>query len=262
MQIWRCAIKVDCSAGFWLVTWPIFPPAPEAEMVHQGWIQNIMSAVDTEWALAAYMLDTLFHQAIHFAYIVRVARKMGDYLMATKTLEEVRKLQVRMDQWRERPIIQLAHEKEAEAQSLDTSAVEPFLLYPPIIILDPFYATLLNAWRALQIYITLILDPTIGHSTCPDRLAYAINICRTLASLGIDKEYTHPTKIRIIFLAQVAFGGQRKNAESMWLSGRLSALADKFPVGRKAFEVYAGLCNVEGDFWEELEKARDILYRS
>ena len=87
------------------------------------------------------------------------------------------------------------------------SAGEPFLDYEPLRIHNPFYCNLRNAWRALNIYTSLILDPRIGPvGASGTRFGHAVEICRTLAALGRwDTSYCEFGKLWVILLAGKKF---------------------------------------------------------
>jgi hypothetical protein len=64
-----------------------------------------------------------------------------------------------------------------------------------------------------------------------------------------------------VFLAGVTFGGVRRNErEARWLLEKMEAITKMFPLMRDATDAYQKLWNVEGDFWDEMDKIQKILY--
>lgn len=138
------------------------------------------------------------------------------------------------EQWRQKKVVKEADEMEQRHQSmqpfktsvnpnflLGISAIFPtnppslstveessmqFLDYPSICLTNLFYANLLNHWRSIQICISLIAQPVWG-STYPGRLECAIDICRTHAALGKERNFLTTGKIWGLHLAGAVFGG-------------------------------------------------------
>jgi hypothetical protein len=115
--------------------------------------------------------------------------------------------------------------------------------------------------HAVSIYISLIAHPEIGPSPDPQRYASAAVICRTLASLGEDRSNTASSKIWIMFLAGAGFGGRRRSLlETEFLASRLVEILKIFPLMRNAVVEYQRLWEVEGDFWDVMDKIQEQLY--
>jgi hypothetical protein len=199
MQIWRCAIRLDWSVSVFLVYMPIFPIISASEELHRPWIAATASPGTTEWVLAAFALDNLIHKACTSAVHVRNIRKQKSDTQEVdqKVWSVVGHLKAESRQWRDRPAIQIAEMAEISAQQTLPSfapRVGTFLHYPPLQILNPTYADILNAWRGLQIYISLISDPSIGaHHRVSDMQSISvarghrwemINLIASLASSG------------------------------------------------------------------------------
>jgi hypothetical protein len=138
------------------------------------------------------------------------------------------------EQWRQRKFIKEADEMERRdqpVQPFETSANPNFLLgismifptnppslsnvedssmqfldYPSVHLTNLFYANLLNHWRSIQICISLIAQPIWG-TTYPGRLECAIDICRTHAALGKERNFLTTGKIWGLHLAGIVFGG-------------------------------------------------------
>jgi Fungal specific transcription factor domain len=268
MQVWRFAIRLDFSASFYTVQPPVFPPIPAAEELHRRWILMAASSHQTaEWALAAFGVDNLIHRACHFAAQIREMRRASNSPeVEHQILPIVSLLQAEIQAWRRRPIIERAELIEQSAQNyvdernLSSHSSQPFLHYPPLKIVNTFYCNLLNAWRALSIYVSFILDPNIGSATNPHRFDTAVEICRTLAALGEDKSNTASSKIWTLFPTGAAFGGQsRSPREAEFISMKMNEIAMMFPIMKEKIGVYDKLFGTQGDFWEELENTRGVL---
>ena len=263
MHIWRVSIKIDWTASLYLVEPPILPPIPASEEFHRQWITKSAFGTDADWALTAFSLDNLIHKACHFAAQVRSIRLSNYSLEVEKRVTSlVAILEKGIKEWDCRPLIQKAEQEEAAAQLLGNPG-DAFLDYEPLCISNPFYCNLRNAWRALSIYTSLILNPRIGPWP-RQRFRHAVEICRTLTALGPgDTSYCEFGKLWVILLAGVTFGGPGLPREKEWISQRMEYITTRFPVNDRRkrnvdkFTSYAEICEVEGDFWEELYKRRN-----
>lgn len=92
---------------------------------------------------------------------------------------------------------------------LDTDDDTPsqFLNYPPVHLTNFFFANLLNHYRSIEIYITLIQRPVWG-TVDPGRFQCAVDLCRTHAALGKERNFLTTGKIWGLHLAGIAFGGE------------------------------------------------------
>jgi hypothetical protein len=261
MQIWRVAIKFDWAASIFLLVRPVFPTVPAAEDLHRRWIKTMAAAGDaTEWAIAAFALDNLIHKACHFAVQVRTLRRKNTPDIESTVLSLVTILETENSHWRQRPIIQLAELYEQAAQGILPVPSQQFLDYPAKAISNSFFANLLIAWRALSIYISLIREPSIGPNY-QFRFDHAVEICRTLASLADDKSNSASSKVWILFLLGVAFGGPRRSpGESRWVRDKILEILRLVPILGAAVAAHEKLFDTEGDFWEALEKTRPEIY--
>jgi hypothetical protein len=73
-------------------------------------------------------------------------------------------------------------------------------------IFDPFFASRLNNWRATQLLISLIQDPMWGLYN-GTRFVCAVDLCRTHAALGEERNFLGAEKAVGLYLAGVVFGG-------------------------------------------------------
>jgi hypothetical protein len=262
MQIWRVAVKFDWAASLFLLAEPIFPTIPAAEDLHRRWIQTMAGAGDaTEWALTAFALDNLIHKACHFAVQVRALRCTSSPRIEATVLSLVGLLEGELANWRQRAVVRTAEWAEQNIIRRDSLiSTRLFLEYPVYHVSDSFFANLLNAWRAMSIYISLILDPTIGPS-CQYRFDLAVDICRVFATLAEDRSNSASSKVWILFLAGVAFGGpNRSPGEAKWIVDKAIEIMETIPVFSAAFSAHQVLWSSDGDFWEELEKTRSQIY--
>lgn len=266
MQIWWISIKFDWYSSMLLVESPIFPILPYAEdEVQRQWIGTAVGEA-TEWGFAMFTLENLMHKACHYAALIHTMRCDPELKVTTllrKVDHVVGILETESRNWVNRPIIQKTAQQELTAHDIEPSFshspdVAQFLSYPPLRILNVFYANLLNYWRALQIYISFIGNPTIGPSN-PSRLDHAIEICRTWVALGSNKTQSEAGIVWIMFLVGATFGGKRSPALGGWIKQRLKVMAKRLPIVKNGVELYGELFEIEGDFWNELVKRRGAL---
>jgi hypothetical protein len=137
--------------------------------------------------------------------------------------------------WRQRKVVLEADEMERQGQLLstftnsstssttipldmstiiptnetDTSSGTPmqFLDYPRVELTNSFYANLLNHYRSIEIYISLISRPIWG-TVDRGRFECAVDLCRTQAALGAERNFGITDKIWGLYLSGVTFGGE------------------------------------------------------
>ncbi len=266
MQIWWISIKFDWFSSLYLVESPIFPVVPYAEdEVQKQWIGSAVGDA-MEWGFATFTLENLMHKACHYAALIHSMRCNPEVKVATvlkKVDHVVGMLETESRNWVNRPIIQKTAQQELTANNIGPSFshspdVAQFLSYPPLRILNVFYANLLIYWRALQIYISFIRNPTIGPST-PSRLDHAIEICRAWVALGSNKTQGEASLVWIMFLVGATFGGKRSPGLGEWIKLRMNVMARRLPILKNGVELYGELFEIEGDFWNELVKRRGAL---
>ena len=283
MQIWRIAIRLDFTTSLYLFQPPVFPVIPpDQQDLHRQWILPSTPDADTaEWALAAFAQDNLMHRACHLACQARAMRSSPSYTQNTEReiVYRAAELEAQCQDWYQRPIVMNAESLEQSAQpdttcssaesspstSSETPTIEDpltrFLDYPRRHIVNPFYANLVASARAASIYISLIAYPVIGPGPNSKRFQDAVEICQILAGLGHDTTNTASSKIWIMFLAGCAFGGLRRSGrEAGWLRWRMEGIVKLFPLMGNAVTMYEALWDVEGDFWDEMDKVQAVLY--
>jgi hypothetical protein len=221
MQIWRVAIRLEINFTiFCFPLRPIFPPATIGqEELHRSWVRaSVKSEMQTEWVLASFALDDLIHRAGHVATMAyELRRELDSNAAELQILDWTADLLREHAQWRSRPAIIIADGLERQAEE-KPGKVPRFLEYPPLSIHNTFFAHLLNAWRALYIFIDLIAFPEVGpRGNDSRRFKAAVDICRTYEALR--QGYMFPiSTVMTVFLSGLAFGGSRRSPREMsWL---------------------------------------------
>lgn len=233
MLIRRMAMRLDFVLAIFYARKPIFPQADDN---YRSWIplaadKSFPDAAD--WALAEFALNDILHRAAHLSYQATEMRKAPTYT----TLDELiiahgaDELTSDLTNWRIRRIIQNAEltEKIAfqkltpEQQSMDDVS-HRFLHYRPLHIENPFYALLLNQYRAAQLYISLIIHPEQGPQP-PDRFECGVDICRTHAAVTAlpKKDTIMTTEIWALYLSGFAFG-RSYPMECGWIKDQLAEI--------------------------------------
>jgi hypothetical protein len=218
---------------------PIFPPVPPSQAkLHRSWISaaaDSSQVASVEWAMSKFALDDLAHRA---AILARVANKdRKDHpdaaTLAPEIMEEFSDLLNDLQDWRVQPIVQEAEQKEKLAQmgQLPSETIPmPFLDLPPLPIYSQRFVHMMNHWRAIQIYMSLILWPAPGpNPPSSGRYQTGVDICRNFASLatGISGETWCLT------LAGIAFGGDAYSPdESRWMLEKQEQVLEgfRFPI--------------------------------
>ena len=165
------------------------------------------------------------HRACHTSALVCVLRNaLPGPTMESQIRESRDALKDAHRKWRERPIVRRADDAERLSEllqlqqlHLDTpnspesnpfapASSQSFLTHPPVRISDLFFASRLDNWRAIQLYISLIEQPMWGiHESA--RLVCAVDLCRTHAALGVERNFLGAEKACGLYLAGVTFGG-------------------------------------------------------
>ena len=135
------------------------------------------------------------------------------------------KLRDEHQQWKERPVVKRAEETEqidllmnvsvdspmSNANSPTNDPTSTFLNYTPARVIDFFLGSRMNNWRAINLYLSLIEQPMWGiHDGA--RTLCAIDLCRTHAALGAERNFLGAEKSVGLYLAGVAFGGSQMYA--------------------------------------------------
>jgi hypothetical protein len=218
---------------------PIFPPAPPGQShLHRGWISaatDQSTSSSTEWAIAKFELDDLAHRAAILARIANKDRKDNPEAntLSPEIMAEFSELLNDLQEWRFNPLVQEAERKEKLCQNGQLPAATmplPFLDHPPLPIYSEQFVHMMNHWRAIQIYMSLILWPAVGpNPPTSGRYQTGVDICRSFASLqsGISGETWCLT------LAGIAFGGEAYYAEeSRWMLEKQEHVLEgfRFPI--------------------------------
>ena len=141
-------------------------------------------------------------------------------------------------QWRERQVVRKGDDREQMDELLQkvnfdrdgTSKMDgaQFLDYTPMRIFNSFLASRLNNWRAIRLYIRLIEEPMWGLYD-GSRFVCAVDLCRTYAALGAERDFLGAEKSVGLYLAGVVFGGP-----SMYAVRPTSSITD-FSTNRSGF---------------------------
>jgi len=269
LATWRLAIRLDWTIALYLAEAPVFPASPRGqEALQRQWITSLGYTGDTvEWAIAAFAVDDLMNRACHYAIQARELRKFSDPAVEIAVKGLVTNLVEEYGDWHHLPIIREAQFTEETAQFVPflpeknpVVPIQQFLDHPPLRIINIFYANLLNAMRAISIYISLILNPSIGPVGAPQRFAMAVEMCRTLAAMEGNTVIPATSRIWTIFLIGVAFGGTKRSPkEAVWLKEKMQEIRKVFPISQTSMTIYESVYDAEGDFWEEVTRVKRIL---
>jgi len=275
-QVWRFSLRLDLVATvLFFPRVPVFQPVEaDEDRLNRDWVRASTSADLTEWTLASFALDNLMHRASHVAMEVYELRKQAtpgqDY--SSQIQEWVQPLLEEHSAWLLRPIIQEAEIRERQINAVkleDGSQQSPgFLNYPQLRIHDKFYVNMMNNWRAVYIFIDLIVHPQIGplDGVYSKRFKLAVDICQAHASLGMDDSFPLG-KVVSVFFAGVAFGGTRLNPDHVrWLDDTMIVVVLSYlPLNRDAavfaislprdltirlnFEMFGSVRGIIGRLW-------------
>jgi hypothetical protein len=172
-------------------------------------------------------LDALMHRTCHAASTVNALRSRPGSASETRIQRLMDALTKSHQQWRERSVVRKSDESErmnelyhkvnvdrdgssrqqTTAPSSQSGSTESgFLDYTPVRIFDPFFASRLNNWRAIRLHISLIREPMWGLYD-GTRFVCAVDLCRTHAALGAERNFLGAEKSVGLYLAGVVFGG-------------------------------------------------------
>jgi hypothetical protein len=149
------------------------------------------------------------HRACHLAMkAVALRRHFGeDADMEEQIQKSVQSLREHHRQWSCREVVMTAEAIEQSGQLGDVPTLtDAFLSHPPLNVTNPFYANLLNHFRAVEIVVSLIARP-IWSPPDRNRFSCAVDICRTHAALGHQPNKVSAGAMWQIYFAGVAFAG-------------------------------------------------------
>jgi hypothetical protein len=266
LDIYRIVFRLDWTTSFFLGEEPIFPSISNPQQPKREWMEwSVDKAETSEWAMTAFVMDDLMNQACRTSAHARQIRRSTGYTSKHEAIiqSEVAKLEEHILAWRQSPLIQMAELVEQAAQP--TASPKPgkvctFLDYPALQVFNSFYVNLLNASRAILIYISLIANPMIGFATVPNRFSLAVEISRAVAALENDKILPISSRLWMIYLTGVAFGGrQQAPREVEWLTEKVDDIAKLLPLTTNTFKAGILLWDFEGDFWDALAIWKDLM---
>ena len=228
--IWRMAIRVDYISSIACGEAPILPryslhyftysSVDEKEGVHHEWIRSHVDTIpdNADWAEAWFALDGLLHRTCHAAHTVNALRATPGSASERQIHRLLDDLTRAHHQWRERQVVRKGDDREQLNELMskvpfDRDGTSPangdttsFLDYSPVRIFNPFLASRLNNWRAIRLYIRLIEEPMWGLYD-GSRFVCAVDLCRTYAALGAERDFLGAEKSVGLYLAGVVFGG-------------------------------------------------------
>jgi hypothetical protein len=145
-----------------------------------------MTHENVEWALASFEINNLWHRTYSFAKQSEIYRRSKDPQAEMKINFEYKTLRQVFEFWRQREVISKQEEIERHAQQNTPTDPASFLWYEPLYLQHTYFGKLTNSWRAVQIYASLIVNPSPGPDSRVDfdRFAMAVELCRMHAALG------------------------------------------------------------------------------
>lgn len=230
------------------------------------------------------------HRACHTSALVRLLRNALPGATTESQIRESRDALIEAHiQWRERPIVRKADEGERLAEVLqlqtlhldtpnslefnpyDSASSQSFLTHPRVHISDFFFASRLDNWRAIQLYIGLIDQPMWGiHDSA--LLVCAVDLCRTHAALGVERNFLGAEKACGLYLAGVTFGGPEmysvhaplvkladmSQKESRWVLDRLQEMSLYYPIASSFIKNLKCIWKFKGNYWDSIKLVSDM----
>ena len=188
MFLWRIAIQMDLAIGSRGQDLVFPSPPPGQDDFHRTWISRIASPQATEWALAEFALDDLYH---HSLYLEKVAIKIRESPHYSEDFDEPRiaaeceKLWTMHQHWKSRQVVREAAKAENlyRQQFPITDDTGQFLHYgPPLRFKNEFFVRMLLYHTERIIHIDLILRPLLTEPS-ERRVRAAIEVCRIIAGV-------------------------------------------------------------------------------
>jgi hypothetical protein len=201
--------------------------------MHREWIRsNTEKGSDTQkdidtkadWAEAWFAVDALMHRTCHVSAAADTLRSHHGSASEPQIKELLANLEEAHQQWRQRQVVRAnddgekkneffhkfggREQPEPEMNDLgENVGGSSFLDYTPMKIFNQIFASRLNNWRAIRLYISLIRNPMCGQYD-GSRFVCALDLCRTYAALiGSEKKNLGAEKSVGLYLAGVVFGG-------------------------------------------------------
>jgi hypothetical protein len=193
-------------------------------------------------------LDALMHKTTHAAYEVNELRARPGTVSENQIHRLMDSLTEAHQKWRELRVIRNRSENELAAEfygkvnkssstrQFNTPDLQSgmnqscFLDYSPVQISAPVFASRLNNWRAIRIHLGLIRDPMWGLYD-GSRFVCAVDLCRTHAALGSERNLLGAEKSVGLYLAGVVFGGPYMYAVRPLLIEVSKAMIERVAVG-------------------------------
>jgi hypothetical protein len=224
-------------------------------------LSSNMSRTNIDLALASFEMDNLMHRAYVFSQQSDVLRSSGDINAEEIILLEYQKLVQSLEMWKQREIIREHEEIEQYARSIAIPSTETFtrfLHHERLHLHSIYYAKLLNQWRMVHLWISLIVHPVPGPEPIShNRYTHAVEICRTHAALG-KHGFIGPAWQSLFFAGAGLGGKKRYPMESKWLLDTLRSIAMAYPTLIAVMEAMPRMWEADHFHWTGLA----VLYNS
>lgn len=215
-------------------------PPDEEDGIRKAWIQafadRYYSPHNAEWAEAWFQLDSLMHKVCHVGKSVKRLRQSSEADLETQISNLIKPVIQRHRRWQKKMIVGKALEIERAGElfskqpETDTSKQTPdflsilpspipitpykpqpidFLDHRPVHITDCFFASRLNSWRAIDLYLALIQEPQWA-KTNGEAIVEAVDLCSTYAAHGGECSFLGAEKATDLYIAGIIFGGPEK----------------------------------------------------
>ena len=236
---------------------------PEEEIEDRKWLTQLSGPSkgiipkNIEWILASFEMDNLMHRA--YAFGQRSAKLRAkvppDPFVFQKIENEYQMLMQGLELWKQRPVVREQEEIERHARLVMPLPTDPalrFLHHEPLHLQNRYYAKLLNQWRTIMIWVSLILHPVPGPGPyAHNRYSLAVDICRTHAALG-QEAFVGPSW-QCLHFAGLAFGGAKLHPmETRWLLVQLQLTGRFFPTVAALVEVMPSVWEADEFVWTGL----------
>jgi hypothetical protein len=186
MFLWRIAIQMDLGTANCGQELVFPPPAQGQDSFHRTWISRIASPEKTEWALAEFALDDLYHHTMHLEQFAIKTRSSPFYTPSDEEVirQGVEKLWDMHQHWKSREVVrQAARVENSHRQISGTSDAGEFLHYgPPLTFQNEMFTRMLLYHTERIIQIDCILVPSL-RKPGERRFRAAVEVCRIIAGV-------------------------------------------------------------------------------
>lgn len=236
---------------------------PNDEIADKKWLMKFSGPSEgiipknIEWVLASFEMDNLMHRVYSFGRRSAVLRSMHppDPLADEKIGKESQLLMQALELWKQRGIIREQEEIERYGRLVTPAPTDPmlrFLHHEPIYLQNRYYAKILNQWRTVLLWVSLIVHPVPGLGPYSDnRYATAVDICRTHAALGAEA-MVGPSW-QCLYFAGMVFGGRKLYPmESQWILDQLRFIGVVYPMVARLVDAMPSVWEADAFVWTGL----------